>query len=55
MTEKIVFFGSSLNPPTIAHVAMVKALIEYYEDDPNVTIMIAPVFQHIASKKYLNK
>lgn len=51
MPRPIVFFGSSLNPPTKAHLALVQHMIEAAKNqDPKPVIVLAPVYKHIFSK-----
>lgn len=47
----IILFGSSLNPPTKAHKALISHMIESTKDqNPRPLIVIAPVYKHILSK-----
>lgn len=48
MSKGILFFGSSLNPPTLAHRAMVDQMLKLH---PDALIVLAPVYQHIFMNK----
>lgn len=51
MPRPIIFFGSSLNPPTKAHLALVQYMIEQAKNqDPKPIIVLAPVYKHMFSK-----
>jgi nicotinate (nicotinamide) nucleotide adenylyltransferase len=48
MPKPIVFFGASMNPPTLAHRAMVDHMIKLR---PEALIVLAPVYKHIYREK----
>lgn len=51
MPRPIVFFGSSFNPPTKAHLALVRYMLELSKNDvPRPIIVLAPVYKHMFSK-----
>jgi nicotinic acid mononucleotide adenylyltransferase len=51
MARPLIYFGSSFNPITGAHLAMLEHLIrEANQQDPRPIIMLAPVFKHMFSK-----
>jgi len=54
MSRPLIYFGSSFNPITVAHLAMLEHLIkETSKENPRPMIMLAPVFKHLFSKPAL--